>query len=154
MPSSSNRSTYTELNLVYLYRIAFARLTSTGLHSQAQFITAQFADALDIDTKELTKALKPSYDPIRSGSDSWRADVKHWNELRASNIKMKRSSKICSAGNALSDAGTGLAGFGRHVEGDRFCGWAQELFRWSLEEMEREDAVRGPSYGSIEMELD
>jgi hypothetical protein len=154
MPSSSTRSTYTELNLVYLYRIAFSRLWSSGLRKDAESVTTQFAEVLDISRADLMRSLKPVYDPTKSTWAGWRGDIKHWNELQISNAKLKLSSKICAAGNAMADAGAELFKAGRKVEGEAFCESGAELWKISAEEFEEEERVKRWRDGDSDAEMD
>jgi hypothetical protein len=154
MASSSTRSTYTEISLVHLYRIAFARLWSAGLHRQAEFITTAFADVLDINKLQLTRVLKPVYEPNRGSRASWMADIKQWNELQASNAKLRRSTKILAAGNALADAGAELFRAGRKDEGERFCEYGEVIWGFSVDEFEREEAVKSGGRNWVDMEVD
>ena len=153
MASSSSRSTFTELTIVHYYRIAFTRLWSAGLHSQAEFITTKFAEVLDIEVQQLTGVLKPIYEPSRGSRASWLADIKQWNELQASNLKLRRSPKIYAAGNALADVGAELFRTGRKDEGERFCEYGEAVWGWSVNEFEKEEAWKNGG-ADWDMELD
>lgn len=143
MPSSSSRSTYTELTLVHLYRIVFSRLLSAKMPSQTEFLTNEFALILDITKGDLARTLKPVYDTDRSTWAGWRADIKEWNELQASNAKLRRSSKILAAGNALADVGAELFRVGRSAEATRFCELGEQMWGFSLDVYDEEERLKG-----------
>ena len=146
MPSSSTRSTLVELTLLHYYRIACARLYfSRGTHD-ANIVTNQFADLLDIDPSDLVSLLHPR----------WNMDYsKHWQELEQSSARMRRSEMICGAGNALSDAAAVLSKAGRSAEATRLSNDASVLWGISLQECEREDWFNhsGGSGGSIDLDM-
>lgn len=125
MPSSSNRSTELEKHLCQLYKITFVRLFSSGLKTQADFVTQQFAEILDMSESEMLSSLKPVYTRTFSGHIKAASEMKFWQELEASNRAMRRSDKISSAGNALADTGAALFKVGRKAEAAKFCDWGE-----------------------------
>lgn len=119
-------------------------------------VTTHFAEALDISPAELNLSLKPVFDANKSTWAGWRGYITHWNDLQASNMKLRLSSKICSAGNAMSDAGGELFRAGRKVEAEAFCEEGRRFWAMSVKELEweeRELRLRGGDSVS-EMELD
>ena len=127
MPSSSTRSTELENTLRHYSKIAFLRLYSSDMTSQAHFVTKQFAEALDMSEFELMATLKPVYHTNPTRLDKFRAELKVWNEIESSNHRMRTSDKICSAGNALADTGATLFKVGRDKEAACFCEWGESL---------------------------
>ena len=142
MASSSSRSTIHELTLIHHFRIVAARLNSARLPNHASWLTDHFAAVLDISKPELMKSLKPVYDTTHTTWTSWKADIKQWNELQASNAKLKRSAKVMYAGNALADVGAELFRAGRNEDAARFCELGEQVWGWSVEVLEEEERYR------------
>ena len=82
------------------------------------------------------------------------SDIKQWNELQASNLKLRRSSKIRSASNALSDVGAQLFQVGRDAEAARFCEMAEEVAGWYVAEFEHEEKVKRFQSGQWDVEME
>lgn len=93
---------------------------------QADFVSDQFAEILDMSRSELMALLKPSYHPDRCTIESYKAEVKQWDDLQASNARMRQSARISSAGNALADVGAVLFKVGRDSEASKFCEWGSK----------------------------
>ena len=109
--------------------MAFVRLFSSGLKTQAEFLTHQFAEILDMSESEMVSTLKPVYTRTISGHIKAAAEMKFWQELEASNRTMRRSDKISSAGNVLADTGAALFRVGRRAEAAKFCDWGESDVR-------------------------
>jgi hypothetical protein len=158
MPSSSSRSTFHELSLIHYFRIVSARLNSARLPKQASWITDHFVEILDISKPELMKTIKPLYDPSHTTWAGWKADIKQFNDLQASNAKVTRSAKIMYAGNALADVGAELFRAGRNGEAASFCELGEQVWGWSVEAYEEEQRHKaGVQYyadGDQEMEME
>lgn len=154
MPSSSTRSTYTELRLIHLYRVIFSRLVACRCMEQAAFISDKFSELLDISKVELNRTLKPTYDAEKHTEAGWKADIKQWTDLQTSNAKLRQSSKFMSAGNALADVGAELFRTGRNEEAAKFCGYGDTVWEWSLAAYAEEERFKtgGDYYSDVEME--
>lgn len=134
--------------LIHSYRIVFSRLMAASLHTQTSYITDHFAEILDIGKQDLMRTVKPIYDADRTTWASWKANIRQWNDLQASNAKLKRSSKILSAGNALADVGAELFRVGRNEEASKFCEFGEIVWSWSMEAFEEEERLKGLGYWS------
>ncbi len=125
MASSSTRSTVNEDNLRHYYKIAFTRLYDAGLNRDAASVTTHFAELLDMGKAQLFATLKPLLLPDRSNVEKYKAELKVTVDLETSDGKIRRSEKICQAGNAFADAGACLFQAGREDEAGRFCEWGE-----------------------------
>ena len=128
--------------LVHYFRIVSARLTSARLPKHASWLTDHFAEILDISKPELMKTIKPIYDSNHTTWASWKADIKQFNDLQASNARLSRSAKIMYAGNALTDVGAELFRAGRNEEAARFCELGEQVWGWSVEVEEEEQRYK------------
>ena len=88
------------------------------------------------------RTIKPLYDADRTTWTGWKADIKQFNDLQASNAKMRRSSKIMYAGNALADVGAELFRCGRNAEAARFCEMGEQVWGMSVEQYEDEERYK------------
>ena len=127
MPSSSTRSTELEKALRHFYKIAFLRLYSSNMMPQAHFVTKQYAEILDMGESDLMATLEPVYHGETASLEKYKTELKVWNELETSNCRMRRSDKLCSAGNAMADTGATLFKVGREKEAMNFCEWGESF---------------------------
>lgn len=103
------------------------------MFKEANIITKQFTELLDIDESDLVSLLRPRWSPDY---------VKHWHELEMSNACMRQSAKICSAGNALADVGAELFKVGRDAEASKLCAMGSELWKMAISENEFEEKFK------------
>ena len=107
--------------------------------SQVKIVTSEFAVILDIGPHALFASLKPKYEPERNTFDQYKADCKAWEDLQTLTMRLRRSEKICYAGNALADAGAVLSKVGRGQEAAKFCGWGEQLWQMASAAYEEEE---------------
>ncbi|KAK5162925.1 uncharacterized protein LTR77_011086 [Saxophila tyrrhenica] len=113
MPSSSSRATQLEQHLYHTYLPALSRLTHPPTADHATYTTTVFSTILDISPTTLVNTLKNN--PT-------------WSKLRDEDRGRTRGERLFGAGNASDSAAGMLMRVGRGEEGERFRGWAEELW--------------------------
>ena len=109
MPSSSNRNTHLEREILKLFRQTHLRLSEVRAKQPNEYLTGRFADLLEVTPEELVaQRNEPVYNVGRMTAKEIIAKRKAWYEFRMEVEREKRDVNIVGAAECLHWVGAAL----------------------------------------------
>lgn len=127
MPSSSTRTTQTELTLLYYFKTSYYRLDRRALSKCQDYLVSCFAEVLDMPEEQLRSVLSPRFTGGDQDYDEYLADCETLKYSRWQSLEKKTSLNVWEAGRDLAEVGEALFRVGREVEGAQWQQWSSQL---------------------------